>query len=331
MDLPASEVTIDSCGATRCAARGNEPGEGSTINKAEEILLDQIRRGDQAAWSQLVDRYRGRLLSFARTKLGSRDDAEDVVQDTFVAFLTGLERFRAEAGLETYLFTILRRKVINRYRSAHVRHVCLLQDVCEHNRREDAGDSDAFGTVPSDAMTASFYARRDEQDELLRRALAAALTALADGFKEALNFRDMEIVELLFYGQLANKEVARLVGLPERHIAVIKHRCLKQVRERIAAQRLSVTGDEVQFGDLLTRVWESERLSCPKRSTVGAYLLGTLDADWRDYVDFHLNKLGCHFCRANLDDLQRRSAEDESRRLRERIMESTVGFLHKPR
>ena len=130
--------------------RGNRV---SKINKAEEILLEQIRRGDQAAWSQLVDRFRGRLLSFARTKLGGRGDAEDVVQDTFVAFLTGLERFRAEAGLETYLFTILRRKVINRYRSAHARHVCLLQDICEGTGRP-SGDSDAFSAVPSDEMTA---------------------------------------------------------------------------------------------------------------------------------------------------------------------------------
>jgi hypothetical protein len=64
---------------------------------------------------------------------------------------------------------------------------------------------------------------------------------------------------------------------------------------------------------------------------VGAFLLGTLDKDWHDYVDFHLNTLGCHYCRANLDDLKRQNAENNSpRSLHVRIMESTIGFLNKP-
>jgi hypothetical protein len=46
-------------------------------------------------------------------------------------------------------------------------------------------------------------------------------------------------------------------------------------------------------------------------------------------VDFHLNRLGCRFCRANLEDLRRRDVEDKSQSLYVRIMESTVGFLRK--
>jgi len=281
-----------------------------------------------------VDRFHGRLTAFAATKLGNRADAEDAVQDTFVAFLTGLETFRAEASLETYLFTILRRKIISRYRSAHVRHVCLLQDVQAGSGvsgDQEPGSSDAFAAWPADAMTASFYARRDEQEELLGRALAEALRELVDRYKAGLRFRELQIVELVFYGQVGNQRVASLVGVGERNVAVIKHRCLKQVRGHPAVRGLSVPTDDVRFSDLLTRVWEAERLSCPKRSTIGAYVLDTLEAGWRDYVGFHLDTLGCHFCRANLEDLQRRTAEDDTRRLQQRIMESTVGFLHRPR
>ncbi|MBN1125299.1 MAG: sigma-70 family RNA polymerase sigma factor [Sedimentisphaerales bacterium] len=301
----------------------------SGISKAEEVLLEQIRSGDQHAWEQLVTRYRGRLLSFARAKLGQRADAEDIIQDTFIAFLTGLSSFRADAGIETYLFTILRRKIINSYRSAHSKHICLLQDVYQRTQRT-IGDSDAFSAMPSDEMTASFYARKDEQNELLRSTLSEALTVLVDNYKSTLNFRDMQIVELLFYCQFSNKDVARIVEINERNIAVIKHRCLKQVRDHAASSKLNVT-QETQLEDLLTQVWEAGRLSCPKRSTIGAYMLGTLDGNWHDYVKFHLNKLGCHFCRANLTDLQEQTAEDKSQHLQKRIMESTIGFLHKPR
>ena len=59
-------------------------------------------------------------------------------------------------------------------------------------------------------------------------------------------------------------------------------------------------------------------------------VIETLDENWHSYVDFHLNKLGCHYCQASLEDLQRQTAENKTSGLHVRIMESTVGFLHKP-
>ena len=98
------------------------------LSQAERFLLEGIRRGDSEAWSQFVDRYRGRLLAFATSRLRSSADAEDVLQDAFMAFLKGLGRFRGEAGLETYLFTILRRRIVDFFRGKR-RHVCLLHDI----------------------------------------------------------------------------------------------------------------------------------------------------------------------------------------------------------
>jgi hypothetical protein len=80
---------------------------------------------------------------------------------------------------------------------------------------------------------------------------------------------------------------------------------------------------------LLTETWEDLRPSCPKRSTVGGYVLGTLDEPWRHYIDFHINRLGCSFCRASLEDLQQQSRQNLGS-LRRRILQSTVGFFHKP-
>ena len=84
------------------------------------------------------------------------------------------------------------------------------------------------------------------------------------------------------------------------------------------------------FDSLLTDLWEYHRFSCPKRNTIGAYMLGTLEPGWHQYVGFHLDTLGCRFCRANLDDLQSQSQETQHEQFQARIMESTVGFLHRP-
>ena len=88
------------------------------VTKGEQYYLDRIRQGDGQAWSDFVSRYQGRLLRFARAKLPQRADAEDVVQETFVAFLRSIARYRGECDLETYLFALMRRKIIDSYRSA---------------------------------------------------------------------------------------------------------------------------------------------------------------------------------------------------------------------
>ena len=165
-----------------------------TLSKGDRYLLERIRRGDGEGWSQLVDRYEGRLLAFARKRSNSAADAEDLVQETFIAFLGALGRYREQAGLETYLFTILRRKLIDHYRGRRI-NACLLAD----------GGSEDKPVEPRPAApdpTASWYVRRDEQAERQQKALADALGDLVKRHKAAANFRDLKIIELLFYAQL---------------------------------------------------------------------------------------------------------------------------------
>src|ERR1043165_3616256 len=96
----------------------------SDLSQADHYLLEQIRHGSQQGWSQLVDRYQGRLLSFARSRSIPAADAEDLVQETFIRFLNSLANYRAEASIETYLFMILRRRIIDHLRGKKVT-VCL--------------------------------------------------------------------------------------------------------------------------------------------------------------------------------------------------------------
>jgi len=294
-----------------------------TLSDADRFLLQAVREGREEGWSQLVDRFQGRLCAFARARLPGAADAEDVVQEALIAFLRSLPAFRGQASLETYLFAILRRKIADHFRGRRV-NVCLLQDLFGSS---GGGEDDSAGPLERAASpdpTASQYVRRDEQQELLADALASALQGVVDRLKESLDFRNLEVFEMLFYSQLRNRDVARVTGMSAGQVAGIKHRWLAELRGRVAGADASAA----DISDaLLTDVWEATRPSCPKRSTVGAFLLGTLEPAWADYVDLHLNRLGCRFCLANLEDLKKLNDGAESAGLRERIMESTVGWL----
>lgn len=300
----------------------------NNISQAEQYLLGQIRQGDNQAWSQLVNRYQGRLLHFAQAKLPQRADCEDIVQETFVSFLKSLNNYRQNCSFETYLFTIIRRKIIDVYRRKQSKDMGLIQDIYKTTRYGDP--CNAFENLPAPDHTGSWYARRDEQYHLQQQALSEALLELVNEFKKSLNFHDLEIIELIFYCHLSNRDIAQIMNLKGKNIALIKHRCLKKIRENISRLKVSIEPLSDNFENLLNEVWRQQRLSCPKRSTIGAYLLETLDKDWHCYVDFHLKKLGCHFCQANLEDLRRQTAENKTSDLHVRIMESTIGFLRKP-
>ncbi len=299
------------------------------LSEAERYLLDAVRRGDEQGWPQLVERYQGRLLAFARSRVRNASDAEDLVQEAFIGLLRGLERFRGDSSLETYLFSILRRRIIDSHRG-RARSVCLLRDTLRTS--DDDSDTGPEARLPASDPTASTYARREETRGEMHGALAGAIGGLVQGYKETLNFRDLQIIELLFYAQLKNAEVGQAVGADPGHVATIKHRSLARIRKHLMDQQEGSSSgtDQPDIPDaLLTEVWEDHRPSCPKRSTIGGYHLGTLDAAWQDYTDFHLNTLGCRFCMANLDDLKQSEDRADLDRLRQRVLQSTVGFLKK--
>lgn len=294
--------------------------------QAEQFLLEQVRKGSGDAWAQLVERYQGRLLAFARRRLPRGADAEDLVQDTFLRFLRGLPEFRGQSSVETYLFMILRRRAIELYRVRKSPAVQLPDSTGADDRaspREPAARD----------LTASGYARRDEHRDAARAALVAALRGLTASLQRECNFDDLEQLEMIFFAQRPNQEIARALNRKPEQVAMAKHRWLKQVRERVAAQ-IGHGGASPEIPDLaaldslLTDIWETERLTCPKRTTLGGYLLNTLDAPWSAYVRFHLDTVACPFCTANVDDL-RKQTQSDPRPLRDRILQSTVGFFRK--
>src|SRR4029079_4412978 len=129
---------------------------------------------------------------------------------------------------------------------------------------------------------------------------------------------------------LRNKTAAEISGVDEKQIALIKHRMIKTLREALAEDSSAgaeLSAESESTDSLLTEVWEQWRFTCPKRSTIGKFLLGTLQDPCTGYVDFHVNRLGCRFCRANIEDLQKASDEADAKRTQQKIFESTIGFF----
>ena len=81
--------------------------------RSEDALVARVRAGDDLAFEALYDAYHGKLLTFCRHMLGSREEAEDVVQHTFLATYRRLRAGQEIAALKPWLYTVARNRCLS--------------------------------------------------------------------------------------------------------------------------------------------------------------------------------------------------------------------------
>ena len=289
-----------------------------TDGSADRFLVEEIKKGSESAWRQLIDRYSGRLLAFARARAPSLSDAEDITQDAFVGFLQSVAHYDPSRPLETYLFTILRYKLYDLLRQR--------KDKVISEPTDAEGWWDAI--APGNVETPSGIAARAEASEAQQKLLADLLRELIHEFRDRSAFNDLQVIELVFFAGKRNLQVAELLDMDQKAVAGIKFRAIQKLQKYIADRDASALEclDESQADVTVAKVWRSHRLTCLKRSTLGSYLLGVLESPWQEYTQFHLDVVGCPICVANLQDLE--AEQDEQPVVsNDQIFQSSVGFL----
>jgi RNA polymerase sigma-70 factor (ECF subfamily) len=291
---------------------------------ADTFLVQAVQAGDEQAWREVIDRYQGRMLSFARRMLAERSEAEDLVQDTFLGLLRSLPGYDPARSLETYLFAILRHKL----------HDYLRRRQKGQRQSLEGLELDEAPEAWVDAETPSRHLAGKEKRLAQRAALVDSLREWVEQCTAQRRFQDLMVIEMLVVLGLRNKEVAADLELTEPAVAGIKFRVLEQWRQLTSSAPGAGEWTEADLaGDsTLGRIWGEEGVSCPKRSTLGRYLLDVLDEDWNTYIDFHVRQADCDRCNANLEDLRSEDQRDAAshERLRERCFASSVGFLSGP-
>ena len=116
----------------------------TTHQAGESDLVAALRAKDQAAFAQLVDRHTPALLRVARGYVPSREIAEEVVQETWIALLKGIDRFEGRSSLRTWLFAcminIAKARGIKERRDADAAIVAYTGGTVDPARFRDAAD-----------------------------------------------------------------------------------------------------------------------------------------------------------------------------------------------
>jgi RNA polymerase sigma-70 factor (ECF subfamily) len=198
---------------------------------ADEIeLVAALRRGDEAAFTTLIARYHAQMVRVARGYVGSREVAEEVVQEAWIGVLRGLDRFEGRSSLKTWVFRI----VINRAKTRAEREGRSIpfssvragddEPAVEPERFFGSGHRWAgHWSAPPDSWQAVPEERFLAQETLAH--LRAAIAGLPPAQREVIVLRDVE-------GWTAS-EVCNTLSISESNQRVLLHRARSKVRRSL--------------------------------------------------------------------------------------------------
>lgn len=178
---------------------------------SDRQLIQRFRAGDPAAFEALFTRYAERVHRFGFRLCGDRADAEDVLQDTFLAAFRGLGRFEGRAQLSTWLYRIA-------------------ASACFKRRRRRKGEPRRSLSLEALLPRRDFADRSGQPERMLERkqlnaAVKRAVGALPPPYRAALVLRDME--------GLSAEDTATALGLTVAAVKSRLHRARLAVRKAL--------------------------------------------------------------------------------------------------
>jgi RNA polymerase sigma-70 factor, ECF subfamily len=189
-----------------------------TVAKPRELddaaavrLLVRIGQGDERAFDELWDAIKRRVLLFAMSRLGDRQDAEEVSNDTGWELWRHPDRFRGDSRFMTYVLGIANNKAKSLLRS-------------RGHREEDPGDDVEEAPDPDPTPF----------EALLSKEKLAAVTRCM----ERLSKRQRSVVHLAYFEDMSREEIGRIIGCQGN--AVRQHLCqaLRKLKPCLAASDL---------------------------------------------------------------------------------------------
>ncbi|HYJ78244.1 MAG TPA: sigma-70 family RNA polymerase sigma factor [Longimicrobiaceae bacterium] len=199
--------------APLAAGRAGPPPAGAHAPPPDEPeLVERVRRGDPAAFDVLVGRYMRRAFAVAYRLMGQKEDAEDLVQDAFMAVLQRIETFQAGRPFGPWFFRILVNRGLNSRKARSLR---------------------AVDQIPLSAASASLSPERAAEQTELRERLGMALEGLPERQRVIVNLFELEGFD--------GPEIAEILEIADGTVRWHLHEARKTLRRALAPYERSRT------------------------------------------------------------------------------------------
>ncbi|HZZ40157.1 MAG TPA: sigma-70 family RNA polymerase sigma factor [Acidobacteriaceae bacterium] len=184
----------------------------------EATLVAQSREGDTVAFSELVRRYEGKIFRLAQHVTQNREDAEDVLQETFMKAYEHLDQFQGNSKFYTWIVRIAVNQALMKLRRKKTSKTVSLDETIDTGEDTVVREIAAWDENPEQRFS------REELGEILD----SAIQGLESPYRSVFVLRDIE--------ELSTEETADALGLS---IPAVKSRLLRarlQLREKLTRQ-----------------------------------------------------------------------------------------------
>jgi RNA polymerase sigma-70 factor (ECF subfamily) len=182
-----------------------------------EISLAALRNGDRAEFAQLVDAYSAQIYRLSLRMLGNEQDAEDVLQNTFLNAFTHLSTFEGRSSVLTWLYRIAVNESLMTLRRNKPEINIDDTETGEDDEEFAPSQFVDWGALPEDLLLSSEG----------KQALDRAIQALPETLRTVFLLRDIQ--------ELSIKETADALGLTESNVKIRLLRARLSLREQLSA------------------------------------------------------------------------------------------------
>ncbi len=184
------------------------PISGVDLRGHEDLLIKQLRRGDDTAFEKLVREYGGRLLAVARRLLGNEKDARDAIQDAFLSAFRGIDSYDGKAKLSTWLHRIVVNAALKKMRRRRCRPEKSIEDLLPQFGKS----GEWLSAPPTFGLSADELAKRPESREIVRRCI------------DQLPLSDRTVILLRDIEKLDTEETAAALKITQNAVKIRLHR-----------------------------------------------------------------------------------------------------------
>lgn len=187
------------------------PIEGAAID-VDAALVERVKAGDILAFDTLTRKYRERLFSAVYNMLSNREDAMDIVQDSFIKAFTSINSFRGNSAFYTWLYRIAINKGITFLKKSRLRRFFSLE-----NANEEIAPAEVL-----EKLTYEFGGSKNVILKELREKLNESL--------QTLSIKHRTVVVLHEIEGLSHEEIAQITGTTQTTVRTRLHYAKQQLQ-----------------------------------------------------------------------------------------------------
>jgi len=194
---------------------------------SDNELVRVIRKNDAERYSELVERYRGKLFAYLYCLVGQKEEVEDLLQNVFIKVFKNLNRFDQKRKFSSWIYRIAHNEAVNHIKRKYLKKFVSWEDI----------------VTAKDNLEISSL-ERDAGDEWMKREKIKEVHEIVD----RLPIKYKQVLILRYFSGKSYKEMAEILGKPVNTVGTLINRAKNQLQDEIKREEEKLGKKKISSG-----------------------------------------------------------------------------------